>query len=304
MDISREEILYLLATPFFVVVILLDIILSHIYNKKYYSTKGVLYNLYLELLNLGLDILMLGVSIYVLSFFFSYHFFAIKNIYIYWFVLLLAQDFMFYVMHYFDHHIRLFWAVHVTHHSSEEFNFTVGFRSSVLQPLYRFYYFIPITLYGFSPVDIIFMASLTQTYGILVHTQAVCKLGFLEWFLVTPSHHRVHHASNVRYLDKNLGMVFIIWDRIFGTFEAETDEEKIKYGLTKSIEPITPTKVVLHEWNAITRDIQKQIPLKEKLAYLFGPPGWSHDGSSKTSRQLREEKLLLRENFFSPQNES
>ena len=136
------------------------------------------------------------------------------------------------------------------------------------------------------------MYSITQIYGILIHTQYVGKLGFLEWFLATPSHHRVHHASNIKYLDKNMGMVLIIWDRLFGTFaEEDNSDEPIKYGLTKKLKnPHHPVNMVFHEWVSLKNDLKKDLPLKTKLAYLFNPPGWSHDGSSKTSKQLREEQ--------------
>ena len=125
--------------------------------------------------------------------------------------------------------------MHVTHHSSEEFNLTTGFRSSVLQPLYRFIYFLPLVLLDLNHIDIVFMYSLTQIYGILVHTQYINKMPrWFETIFVSPSHHRVHHASNIRYLDRNMGMVLIIWDRLFGTFQAEIDEDPVKYGLTKN----------------------------------------------------------------------
>lgn len=205
----------------------------------------------------------------------------------YWTILLFAEDFMFYWMHRIDHFCRFFWAVHVTHHSSEEFNLTVGFRSSVFQPLYRFVYFIPLSLVGFDPLDVMFMYAATQIYGILIHTKTVGKLGFLEWFLSTPSHHRVHHGSNIKYLDKNMGMIFIIWDRVFGTFEKE--EEVVVFGLTENLKTYNPITMVFHEWGAIFNDIKKQITLKEKFMYVFGPPGWSHDGSRKTSKQLQDE---------------
>jgi hypothetical protein len=144
---------------------------------------------------------------------------------------------------------------------------------------------------GFKGVDVMLMYSITQIYGILIHTQYVGKLGFLEWFMATPSHHRVHHASNIKYLDKNMGMVFIVWDRLFGTFaEEDNTDEPMKFGLTKKLEnPHHPVDIVFHEWVNIKNDFKKDIPFKTKLAYLFNPPGWSHDGSSKTSKQLREE---------------
>ena len=136
-------------------------------------------------------------------------------------------------------------------------------------------------------MDIMLMYAATQIYGILIHTQFVGKLGFLEYFLSTPSHHRVHHGSNVPYLDKNMGMVFIIWDRMFGTFQAET--VPVKYGLTENLNSYHPLKMVFHEWKNILTDLKKTSSFRNKFMYIFGPPGWSHDGSKKTSRQLREE---------------
>jgi sterol desaturase/sphingolipid hydroxylase (fatty acid hydroxylase superfamily) len=289
METTRETLFILISTPFYAVVIGIEMLLSSLHHRKLYSTKGTLANIYLTSLNFGLDILMLGACLALLTFFGRFAFFSINNVYFYWAALLVAEDFMYYLLHYIDHYCRFFWAIHVTHHSSEEFNFTVGFRSSVFQPLYRMFYFIPLALCGFKPLDIMFMYSATQIYGILIHTQYTGKLGFLEWFMSTPSHHRVHHASNPQYLDKNLGMVFIIWDKLFGTFRAESGTEAVKYGLTKNIDNLNPVTLVFHEWIEMWKDVRKPLPLRIKLMYLFGPPGWSHDGSRKTSRQLEKE---------------
>lgn len=285
----REALLVMISTPIYVVVIGAEILFSYFHQHRNYSKKGTIENIYLMLLNMGLDIVMRGVCLMILTFFFQFHFVQIHNTWAYWALLLIGQDFLFYVLHYVDHYVRFFWAVHVTHHSSEEFNLTVGFRSSVFQPLYRFVYFIPLSLLGFEGKDIMFMYSATQIYGILIHTKYVGKLGPLEWFLSTPSHHRVHHASNIPYLDKNMGMVFIIWDRIFGTFAEETSEEPVKYGLTENIKDHNPINVVFHEWAGIAKDVKKTSSFTNKLRYMFAPPGWSHDGSKKTSRQLRNE---------------
>jgi sterol desaturase/sphingolipid hydroxylase (fatty acid hydroxylase superfamily) len=290
MNEFREELLIKLSIPIYAIVIGIEIFYSYWHEKKYYSTKGLLSNIYLTTLNFSLDILVRGICLTVLWYFCKFSFIAIdKTMHpiLYWGVLLLAEDFMFYWMHRVDHYCRFFWAVHVTHHSSEEFNLTVGFRSSVFQPLYRFVWFIPIALVGFDPLDIMFMYAATQIYGILIHTKTVGKLGPLEWIFSTPSHHRVHHASNIKYLDKNMGMILIIWDRVFGTFEKE--EEVVVYGLTANIETYNPITMVFHEWKAIYVDLKKQTSLKNKFMYVFGPPGWSHDGSRKTSRQLRSE---------------
>ena len=152
-------------------------------------------------------------------------------------------------------------------------------------------YFIPLVLLNFRPADVIFMYSITQIYGILVHTQAVKKLPrWIEYFFVTPSHHRVHHASNIPYLDKNMGMTFIIWDRMFGTFTEEMDDEVPHYGITKPIaKPFHPVHIVTHEWIEIGKDLKKSKSLKDKLNYLFRTPGWSHDGSTKTSKELQKD---------------
>lgn len=289
MEAFRESFLILFSTPVYALLIGLEMLMSYIHNRHYYTAKGTLMNIYLSALNMGLDILLRGVCLLVIGYFFPYHLFEIKNPFWYWFVLVIAEDFMFYWLHRIDHYCRFFWAVHVTHHSSEEFNLTVGFRSSVFQPLYRFVWFIPLSLLGFKGIDIMFVYSATQIYGILIHTRFVGKLGPLEWILSTPSHHRVHHGSNVAYLDRNMGMVLIIWDRLFGTFTEETEE--VKYGLTKNLDqPYHPVKTVFHEWANIFKDLKKKTSLKNKLLYVFGPPGWSHDGSTKTSNQLRAEQ--------------
>ena len=285
----RESLLIMVSVPIYIIVIGGELLYSYFYNKQYYTGKGILANIYLSTLNFGLDILVRGICLLVLNYFYQFKFFEIQHVILYWVVLLVAEDFMYYWLHRVDHFCRFFWAVHVTHHNSEEFNLTVGFRSSVFQPLYRFVYFIPLALFGFKGIDIMFMYAATQIFGILVHTQIINKLGFLEHIIVTPSHHRVHHGSNLKYLDKNMGMLLIVWDKLFGTFQAEDDREQIKYGLTKNITTFNPITMVFHEWKNIIQDLKKGNSFKDKLMYIFGPPGWSHDGSTKTSSQLRAE---------------
>lgn len=293
MGTSHEQLLILFSTPLYIIVIGVEILLSHLYHQKSYTVKDTFQNIYLMLLNSGIDLLIRGIYVgIILTFFFNYHVAGpIQIPWLYWVTLLLFEDFMYYWLHRVDHFCRLFWATHVTHHSSPQFNLTVGFRSSVMEPLYRFVYFIPIALCGFRPIDIAFMYSLTQIWGILVHTERVKKLGFFEYFMVTPSHHRVHHGSNPKYLDKNMGMFLIIWDKMFGTFQPELDAENyenIKYGLTSPLLKEDPVNLVFHEWRSLWKDLfRKDISWKEKWHYLFGPPGWSHDGSRLTSEQRR-----------------
>ncbi len=267
-------------------------LISTWHDRELYTTKDTFTNICLTLLNGGLDILLRGVNLAIFLFVAQYGVIHWnQSSWIYWTLLFLGEDFAYYWLHRMDHHVRFFWAVHVTHHSSEKFNLTTGFRSSVFQPLYRSFYFIPLVLLGFAPLDILLMYSITQIYGILVHTQLIDKMGILEYILVTPSHHRVHHASNIPYLDKNLGQALIIWDRLLGTFEEENVEKHgpTTYSLTTKLEEKGITHTIFHEWIDIIKDVrQKNISFSTKLKYLFNPPGWSHDGSRATSVELQE----------------
>ncbi len=300
MEQFRESLLIALTTPIYVLVIGLEILFSRLHHKGWYSSKGTFHNVYLMLLNMGLDVILRGVCLFVLDGFYGHHLYQFANPVAYWLVLLVAQDFLYYLLHVTDHYCRLFWAVHVTHHSSEEFNLSVGFRSSVFQPVYRFFYFIPLALAGFKGIDIMFIYSATQIYGILVHTQMVNKLGWLEHILVTPSHHRVHHGSNAKYLDKNMGMFLIIWDKLFGTFQVE--EETVRYGLTTNLQNPGPGEVIFHEWKSMASDLRKNVSFRDKLKYIFYKPGWSHDGSRQTSSQLRDMESMLKNVDCQPSN--
>lgn len=297
MDSLREQLLILFSTPVYLIAIGLELLITHFQlRKSVYTIKDTLVNVYFNVFNTGVDVLCRLFYLVVLQIFFD------KAALMrweqpgisYWLCLLILVDFTFYWMHRFDHEIRFFWAVHVTHHSSEEFNFTTGFRSSILEPVYRFMYFIPIALLGFHPIDILFMYALTQIWGTFVHTKLIGNMGnFIEYIFVTPSHHRVHHASNTRYLDKNMGMFLIIWDRMFGTFQKElpADEyEPIHYGITKKIERPNAFRLVFHEWIQLAKDAtQKSLSFRQRCAYIFGPPGYSHDGSRATTKDLQQE---------------
>lgn len=295
-DSVREQLLILISTPVYILIIGLELLLSHLQHRRLYSWKDTISNVYLMLLNATIDLSFRVIYVAILVHMYDHKLLSWETGISYWIMLLLAEDFLYYWLHRFDHEIRLFWAVHVTHHSSEYMNFTVGFRSSVFQPLYRFLYFIPLAWLGFRPLDIVFIYSATQIWGIFVHTDLIKKMGWLEYILVTPSHHRVHHASNPKYLDKNMGMFLIVWDQLFGTFQPELSDEEYqekKYGLTKPLDKPSPVNLVFHEWREIGKDLSRtDISWREKWLYVFGPPGWSHDGSRKTSRQLQENEEL------------
>lgn len=298
----KEQLLLLYSAPFYLIIISIEILLTNVRLKtKNYTLKDTATNILLTLLNAGIDFGFKLVSMMVLGLVFLKSPFEDWEIgFSYWLALLIAEDFAYYWLHRFDHEVRFFWAVHVTHHSSQHFNFTTGFRSSVFEPLYRFVYFIPLAWFGFKPLDIVFMYSATQIWGTLVHTEMIGKLGWLEKIFVTPSHHRVHHASNPKYLDKNMGMFLIIWDKFFGTFQEELPEEEyapIHYGLTKNLEKPNIIKLLFHEWHQIWKDATaSDLTCNQRFNYIFGPPGYSHDGSRKTSDEMRaEEQVFLGE---------
>jgi sterol desaturase/sphingolipid hydroxylase (fatty acid hydroxylase superfamily) len=281
-----------ISTPFYIVLITLEVVLSNYQKKKYYNLKDTLINLWLNLANTLLGLAFKLTALLVLGFFFTYHFISVSPTWLYWVMLFFALDFCFYWEHRAEHYVRILWAVHVTHHSSEDFNLTTGFRSSVFRPFISLWFFLPLTLLGFKPLDILVMDAFCQIYGIIVHTRFINKMP--TWFdglFVSPSHHRVHHASNILYLDKNMGMVLIIWDRLFGTFQREEDFEKVTYGLVKNVaKPFHPTHIIFHEWQQLLKDITtKGLNVGQRLKYLINPPGWSHDGSTKTAKELRKE---------------
>jgi len=202
-----------------------------------------------------------------------------------WIVLLFAEDLCYYWFHRVHHEVRLFWSAHVNHHSSRYFNLSTALRQPLLTPLTGPMFWAPLLLIGFAPWMVLTAQAWSLLYQFWLHTEVVDRLGPLEWVMNTPSHHRVHHGKNVAYLDKNHAGIFILWDRLFGTFAQEA--EPVVYGLTKDIQTFNPLRIAFHEIAAIGRDIRKAPTLGAKLGYTFAPPGWSHDGSSQTATQLR-----------------
>ncbi|WP_234461947.1 sterol desaturase family protein [Pedobacter segetis] len=263
---------------------------SYSKDLKLYQKKDTLTNIYLMVAAFLVNLATQGASLFVLDFFYRFRFFEIENIVLYYLLLFVAQDFLYWALHALGHFSRFFWAIHVTHHSSNHFNITTGFRSTVFEPLYRMIFYIPLPLMGFQVVDVLFIYLLTQMYGNIIHTQTVIKFpNWFEYLFVTPSHHRVHHASNIKYLDKNMGMVLIIWDRWFGTFQKEMPEEKVIFGITKPPVNDGLIETIFHEFKNIKEDLDKSPSLNDKLKYIFYAPGWSHDGSSQTARVMQRE---------------
>lgn len=275
---------------FVIVLTLVEMYFSYAHDKKVYAKRDTWTNIYLMTVAVVINLVMKTATFFLLDYCYQFRLFEISNVWVYWIVLILAQDFLYWFLHTVGHYVRFFWAMHVTHHSSEHFNLTTGFRSTVFEPLYRVFFYLPLAFMGFTAMDVLFAYLVTQIYGNLVHTQAVGKLHpWFEYIFVTPSHHRVHHASNVRYLDKNMGMVLILWDRWFGTFQEELPEDAIKYGLTTQPTDTGPVNIIFHEFIALKNDVKKAPRFIDKLKYILNPPGWSHDGSTKIAKVMQEE---------------
>jgi sterol desaturase/sphingolipid hydroxylase (fatty acid hydroxylase superfamily) len=286
---ARGEAVIILV-GFLIFLTLVEMGLSYSENRKYYEKKDTIINIYLTLLAFVLNLTVKVSTFFILNYAWQFRLFEIKNAIAYWVILVVVQDFLYWVLHYIGHYCRVFWAMHVTHHSSEHFNLTTGFRSTVFEPLYRVFFYLPLALMGFTALDILYAYLITQLYGNIVHTQYPIKLPkWYGWIFVTPSHHRVHHASNIPYLDKNMGMMLIIWDRLFKTFREENLPEPIRYGITKQPEDLGPVNILFHEWKALLGDVKQAPSFKIKLKYFFNPPGWSHDGHTQTARMMQKE---------------
>jgi sterol desaturase/sphingolipid hydroxylase (fatty acid hydroxylase superfamily) len=208
------------------------------------------------------------------------------------------DDFVYYWAHRFAHTVRWWWADHVIHHSSQHYNLSTALRQPWLSPLtLKFIFFGSwLVVIGFPPAMVAFVGALNLVYQFWIHTEAVPKLwGPIEAVMNTPSHHRVHHATNPRYLDRNYAGVFIIWDRMFGTFEPEREDEPCRYGIVRNLGTYNPIKICLHEWIGIIKDVRSAKSLREVIGYWLGPPGWSPDGSRDSSKILKERWRRQRE---------
>lgn len=293
-DENGVGLIYLYSSPFFALLILVEMLFSHFGKKNLYTKNDVFVNVIFAVFNFALDLIMKSFAFGVMFFFFQHRIVSWNTqIWYYWAAVFLLQDFAYYVLHVVDHKSRFFWSVHITHHSSEYYNISTGFRSPVFQPLYRYLYFSPLAFLGFNPWHIMAAYALFQVYGTLVHTQSVKTMGIFEWILVTPSHHRVHHARNIKYLDKNMGMALIIWDRIFGTFQKEEPEIPVKFGIYPKPKNDGAFENLFYEWKKMWKDIkQPGIGWQNRLKYIFYAPGWKPNGQGKTVKDYQREYQL------------
>ena len=190
--------------------------------------------------------------------------------------LFVAQDLLYYVFHRCSHRIRWFWAAHVVHHSSERLNLSTAFRQSLMYPIAGMWAFwTPLALLGFPPNQIIGIVLINLAFQFFVHTQAIGRLGWLEYVLNTPSIHRCHHARNPRYIDRNYAGVLVVWDRLFGSYVPEDANDAPRYGIVEPLESHNPLTATFHEWRSMLGDALHAPSLGDKLRAVFGPPEWA-----------------------------
>ena len=212
---------------------------------------------------------------------------TLPNVWWTWVLLLFADDLCYYAFHRASHEIRWFWAAHVNHHSSQHYNLSTALRQSWTTPFTEPWFWMALPLCGFAPWMILLQQAVSLLYQYWIHTEAIDRLGPLEWIFNTPSHHRVHHGANPEYLDRNHGGIFIIWDRLFGTFAPE--RAPVRFGLTTNLRTFQPVRIAFHEWRAMLTDAWRASSVKNALGFLFGPPGWHPEGGT-TSRALQDRR--------------
>lgn len=260
------------AAPVMFFFVLIEYVISHRQDRKYYDKKETIGSILV-----GIGNVVIGVLVKAFLF---YLFVLIYNLIpwrmeLNWWTFVpcyIVFDFLSYWAHHVSHRLRFFWATHVAHHSGEHYNLTVSFRLSWIQ-YFKLVFFLPVALLGFHPVIIFVTNQIAVLFQFWVHTEYIRKLHpIIEYIIATPSNHRVHHGSQEKYINKNYGATFIIWDRIFGTYQKE--EEQVVYGITKNIEKkANPLHINFHEFTDLIKDVIKGKGLKEKLFYIFGDPG-------------------------------
>lgn len=193
------------------------------------------------------------------------------------FLLFILQDLLYYWFHRSSHLVRVMWASHVAHHSSQYMNFTVAFRQSLTYNLSgMFLFWLPLPLLGFEPKAVLIMVGLSLSYQFFIHTEVVTKMGVLEWILNTPAHHRVHHNRDPKLMNSNYGGILILWDRMFGTFVEEAPEMVHDYGIPTLIPSTDPLIITFYEWFRMLRDVLRAGSLQERLDHFLGEPDWQY----------------------------
>ncbi|OJJ17650.1 C-5 sterol desaturase [marine bacterium AO1-C] len=287
------------AVPSFFVLILIEYLLTYKHDKEYYNAKDFFGSFQVALTS---GIVALGTkALSLIAFFALYEGLASWRLEVFgyeyldwqlwwvWVLLFLGDDFSFYWYHRLSHTVRFLWAAHVVHHSSERFNFGNAIRNGIFTLFYKALFWLWLPALGFHPVMIVTVIGVSTIYQFWLHSTKIPRLGFLEKIVNTPKNHAVHHSRNIEYLDKNHAAMFMFWDHLFGTYKAYDDEVPADFGVIKGPNSNNLIKIAFHEYRDIWRDVKSTDNWRDKLMYMFASPGWSPDGSTKTTKQMRAE---------------
>ena len=265
-----------LSIPIFFILIGIELAVERLSHRKLYRLPDAIANLSCGITSQlsGLFMRVLAIGIYELVFA-NFALFTLEKNWLYWLGLFLLTDFTYYWAHRMSHEINLFWGGHVVHHQSEEYNLSVALRQSSFQVVWTFAFSLPIAFLGFDTLDFALILALNTLYQFWIHTEAINKMGWFEYVFNTPSHHRVHHGRNPKYIDRNHAGSLIIWDKMFGTFQAE--EERPTYGITKPINSWNALWANFSHYAEMGKDLKRIPNIGDKIKYLFKKPGWLPD---------------------------
>jgi alkylglycerol monooxygenase len=264
-----------IAIPFFILAMALEYVYGRVVKRNTYRVNDTLNSLQLGVLSRLVDILKLGFSAVVFGA-------LVQQLGVaqwsmdaawQWVAAFVAYDFCYYWKHRYGHEWRIMWASHIAHHQSEEFNLSTALRQTGTDYI-GFVFYLPLLVFGVPPEAVVTVGSLNLIYQFWVHTEHIRRLGPLEWIFVTPSNHRVHHARNPEYIDRNYGGVFILWDRLFGTFKDERADVPCKYGITTGLKSWNPLWANLHFWSDTALLAWRTTHWRDKVRIWFKPPGW------------------------------
>jgi sterol desaturase/sphingolipid hydroxylase (fatty acid hydroxylase superfamily) len=275
-----------LAIPGFLLLLVVEAVLAARMQLDVYELKDTAASLTMGIGNVLVALISKAIVFAIFTFAHRFALFSIGHQWWAWGLLFFGDEISYYTFHRASHECRLFWASHVVHHSSQHYNLSTALRQTWTGGFYSFVFWLWLPLLGFSPVMVMTMQAISLLYQFWIHTELVRSLGPLEYVLNSPAHHRIHHASNFKYLDRNHGGTLIIWDRLFGTFTAE-DEEPV-YGLTTNIGTYNPVRIAFHEWGDIWRDVREAPKWRERFDAVFGRPGLKHERLERKSRAAAE----------------
>ena len=267
--------IYAYGIPIVLLLITAEVIYSTVNGLGLYKFRDTLAGLGLLIGNFMIGLLTKSSIFFLYIYLYQFKFITVNELlptWAVWIVTFVMIDFVYYWYHRFSHRVRFMWAVHMNHHSSEEMNFTVSLRQAWFGPITKVPFFIVMPLIGFDPIITAVAGVASTLWGVIGHTQWIRRLGVLEYILVTPSSHRVHHGSNECYIDKNYGNLLIVWDRLFGTFAEEI--EPVRFGIRDNVKTFNPIKITFMFWQQMFLDFKNSKNQKERLLSFFGKPEW------------------------------